>query len=135
VRSVPSGHLPGDLFIALVALAAFGGHLYPVYLGCKGGVKGVATAAGCFLVIAPLACLVALLVFVMVVCLFNRVSAASMSGALTLPVAVWQTSASAVLTLCAALMAGWIVWRHKANIVRLVQGTEPPAWKTKHSDG
>jgi glycerol-3-phosphate acyltransferase PlsY len=115
----------GELWTALTALAAFAGHLYPLYLGFRGGGKGVATAAGGFLPIAPMAVLVALLVFVLVVCMTSRVSAGSLAGSATLPLAVWEATGAPEFSAAAGLMALWIVWRHRANMGRLLQGKEP----------
>ena len=116
------------VYISLLALACFTGHLYPLYLGFRDGGKGVATTLGCFLAISPLACLVALLVFTLCLCLSSRVSAASLAGAATLPPAVWGATASPVFTTCAALLAAMIFWRHSTNIGRLLRGIEPRAF-------
>lgn len=115
-------------YLSLLALACFAGHLYPIYLGFRDGGKGVATTLGCFLAISPLACLVALLVFTLFLCLTSRVSAASLAGATSLPPAVWGATASPVFTACAALLAAMIFWRHSTNIGRLLRGTEPRAF-------
>ncbi|MFH1991410.1 MAG: glycerol-3-phosphate 1-O-acyltransferase PlsY [Pseudomonadota bacterium] len=115
----------GQMYISVVALAAFGGHLYPVFLKFKSGGKGVATAAGCFFAISPAAGIVAMLVFIMVVCWWERVSAGSLAAAAALPVAVWEASQSRVLTGCAVVTAICIYIRHKDNIKRLLAGTEP----------
>jgi glycerol-3-phosphate acyltransferase PlsY len=88
----------------------------------------VATTLGCFLAISPLACLAALLVFALFLCLTSRVSAASLAGAATLPPAVWWATANPVFTACAALLTAMIFWRHSANIGRLLRGTEPRAF-------
>ena len=112
-------------YIALVALLAVAGHLYPLYLKFKGGGKGVATSAGCFAVISPPAAGIALLVFILLVCWARRVSVASLTAAAVLPVAVWQVTRSAVLTACAAVTAVLIFLRHHDNIRRLLAGTEP----------
>ena len=118
--------LPGrEVYLALVALAAFSGHLYPVYFGFKNGGKGVATATGCFLVLAPLATLVALLVFVLGVCWYNRVSVSSLLAAAVLPLAVWKATGVPVTTACAGVIAIMIVYRHRANLKRLFRGEEP----------
>jgi len=114
-----------EVFIAVVALAAFAGHLFPVFLKFKSGGKGVATAAGCFLVISPAAGIVAVLVFIMFVCWWNRVSVGSLAAAAVLPIAVWEASNSGIITGCAALTAVFIYIRHKDNIKRLMAGTEP----------
>jgi len=112
-------------YISLVALCAFGGHLYPVFLKFKGGGKGVATAGGCFLVIAPAATVVAILVFIMFVCFWNRASVGSLAAAAALPVVVWQTTHSKIITGCAVLTAIFIYIRHQDNIKRLWAGEEP----------
>jgi glycerol-3-phosphate acyltransferase PlsY len=118
--------LPGrEIYLSLVALAAFIGHLYPVYFGFKDGGKGVATAAGCFLVLSPLATLVALLVFVLGVCWYNRVSVGSLLAAAVLPLAVWKATDAPIITACAGVCAMMIVYRHRANIKRLLIGQEP----------
>jgi len=119
----------GAMFISLVALSAFFGHLYPVYLKFKDGGKGVATAGGCFFVISPVAGVVVILVFIMLACWFNRASAASLGAAAALPVAVWEASGSGVITGCAVVTALFIYIRHRDNIKRLVSGTEPAMWK------
>jgi len=121
----------GEIFISLVALAAFSGHLYPVYMKFKDGGKGIATAGGCFVVISPIACVVAILVFILFVCLFNRVSAASLAAAAALPVAVWKVTGSGVLTGCAVVTAIFIYFRHIDNIKRLLSGAEPVIWNKK----
>jgi glycerol-3-phosphate acyltransferase PlsY len=118
----------GEIFISLVALAAFSGHLYPVYMKFKNGGKGVATAGGCFAVISPVTCVVVILVFIMFVCWSNRVSAASLAAAAVLPVAVWKATGSGVITGCAVVTAIFIYFRHLDNIKRLLAGTELTIW-------
>jgi acyl phosphate:glycerol-3-phosphate acyltransferase len=111
--------------VSLVALCAFMGHLYPLYMGFKNGGKGVATAAGCFAVISPAAAAAALLVYILMVWLTRRSSAGSLVSSAILPVAVYVAEKSAVLTTCAMLMAILIVIRHKDNILRILAGAEP----------
>ena len=118
----------GEIYISVVSLAAFSGHLYPVYMGFKKGGKGVATAAGCFAVISPVAFVVVTLVFILFVCWLNMVAVASLAAAAVLPVAVWQSTGSGVLTGCAVVTAILIYFRHKDNIKRLLKGTEPKIW-------
>ncbi|NVM22629.1 MAG: glycerol-3-phosphate 1-O-acyltransferase PlsY [Desulfobacterales bacterium] len=113
----------GDLWVCLVALCAFFGHLFSVFLGFKGG-KGVATGAGCFLVISPLVLLVCVLVYVMVLCTWGYSSAGSLSGAAVLPGAIWLATHSIPITSCAFTMALLIFVRHRGNIKRLLDGTE-----------
>ena len=119
----------GDFYIALVAFAAFIGHLYPVYTKFKNGGKGVATAAGCFGIISPVALVILILVFIMFVCWSNRVSLASLAAAAVLPVAIWKATGSRVLLGCAVVTAIFIYFRHIDNIKRLLTGTEPAIWK------
>jgi glycerol-3-phosphate acyltransferase PlsY len=114
-----------DTAMTLAALAAVGGHLYPVYSGFKGGGKGVATAAGCFLVLAPAACLAAIIMFALVVFLTRRVSAGSLAAALSLPPGVWFATSSGYILAGACVISLFVILRHKDNIVRLASGKEP----------
>ena len=120
-----AGTLMGEIYLSIVALSSFLGHLYPVYMKFRGGGKGVATAAGCFLIISPIACIIATLTFILFTFLSKRVSAGSLSGAAVLPVAVWVTSHSIPLTACALITTIFIFFRHTDNIRRLLSGTEP----------
>jgi len=114
-----------DLFLAIVSLAAFFGHLYPLFMKFKSGGKGVATSAGCFVVLAPLACLAALSVFIIFLILSRRVSAGSLAAAVVLPIAGWYATHSWEITTAAAIMSVFIFIRHTDNIKRLLAGTEP----------
>jgi len=113
----------GEVLVCLVALSAFAGHLFPVFLGFKGG-KGVATAAGCFLVISPFVFLVCILAYILVLCCWGYSSAGSLSAAAILPGAIWLATHSAVITGCAFVVALLIFVRHADNIKRLLEGTE-----------
>lgn len=119
----------GDLYVALVAFAAFTGHLYPAYMKFKNGGKGVATAAGCFGVISPVALVILILVFILFVCWSNRVSLASLASAAVLPVAIWKATGSKVMLGCAVITTIFIYFRHVDNIKRLIAGKEPTIWK------
>lgn len=114
-----------DPWLSAVALAAFLGHLYPVFTGFRAGGKGVATTAGCFIVISPFACLTALGVFILLVVAARYVSVGSMGSAIALPPAVWFWTHSIFLTGTAAVLGILIIWRHSQNIKRLIRGTEP----------
>ena len=115
----------GQVLVSLVALSAFAGHLFPVFLKFKGG-KGVATAAGCFLVISPLTFLVCLLVYVLMLCWWGYSSVGSLSAAVILPPTVWLTTGSVPVAVCALTMAVMIFVRHADNIKRLLEGAENP---------
>jgi glycerol-3-phosphate acyltransferase PlsY len=119
-----------DVYPAAVALAAFLGHLFPVYLKFRDGGKGVATAAGCFAVVSPAAVLAAGGVFFAVLVIARRVSAGSLSAAAVLPFAVWLSADSAVLPASASIVALFIFMRHRDNLKRLLAGKEP-AFKLK----
>jgi glycerol-3-phosphate acyltransferase PlsY len=83
-----------DIFLAGVALAAFLGHLYPIYFKFRNGGKGVATAAGCFAVVSASAVLVAFGVFIAMLFVVRRVSVGSLAAAAALPAAIWLTTDS-----------------------------------------
>lgn len=114
-----------------VALAAICGHMFPVYFKFKPSGKGVATTMGCYAVLSPPACGVALVVFLCIVFISRRVSAASMSSMAALPVAIAVITRDSMSILAAALAAGMIMLRHKDNIQRLLSGKEPPIGKTR----
>lgn len=108
----------------LAALAAFLGHLYPIFLKFQGG-KGVATAFGIFLGIAPLAAVSLVLVFVVVVAISRRISLASMAAAGITPVVLWLFSYPSLFLWLGFSIALLILFRHQENIRRLISGTEP----------
>jgi glycerol-3-phosphate acyltransferase PlsY len=125
----------GPEVAALAGLAAFLGHLYPVFFGFAGG-KGVATAVGVVIGVNGLLALATVLTFAIVVYFSRYVSLASMVAAVFAPVfylfgdgVAWQASAAEVLSL--AIMALLLVWRHRENINRLLAGTESQLGKKK----
>ncbi|HEY5674752.1 MAG TPA: glycerol-3-phosphate 1-O-acyltransferase PlsY [Malonomonas sp.] len=109
--------------LALVALAAFLGHCYPVYLGFKGG-KGVATALGVFLVLSPKSILCALALFALILWRKRYISLASILTAAAVPLFVLLFERSLPLVAVTLLIAAIVIWRHRANIDRLLSGTE-----------
>jgi glycerol-3-phosphate acyltransferase PlsY len=115
-----------ELYASALVLLAVLGHLFPIYTRLKGGGKGVATAAGGFAAAAPLAVLIALALFVLILALTRRVSAGSLAAAAALPLAVLGTTGSSVFCAGAVMAAVLIFVRHAANIRRLWTGTEPP---------
>ncbi|WP_300711272.1 glycerol-3-phosphate 1-O-acyltransferase PlsY [Limnohabitans sp.] len=113
---------------ALAGLAAFLGHLYPVFFGFKGG-KGVATAVGVLVGVNGFLALATVGTFAIVVYFSRYVSLASMVAAVFAPVfyvfgdgVAWQAAGAEVL--CLSVMALLLVWRHRENINRLLAGTE-----------
>jgi glycerol-3-phosphate acyltransferase PlsY len=118
----------GDGTLAWVFLAAFLGHLFPVFFRFKGG-KGVATAAGVLIALEPTLALSVLASWLIVVYFSRMVSLASIVAALFAPVyylfgdgVVWSASGAQVLAV--ALMGVLLIWRHADNIGRIVSGTE-----------
>lgn len=113
----------------LAGLAALIGHCYSVWLGFKGG-KGVATGLGIFAALCPLAALSGFVVFVLVFLYWRYVSLASLAGAAAMPLLIyflWAPRHAPPLsvtigTLCAAAL---IFYKHRANLQRLTEGTEP----------
>jgi glycerol-3-phosphate acyltransferase PlsY len=126
-------------WMMLAGLAAIVGHCYPVWLKFKGG-KGVATAAGIFLVLSPWALLCAAILFVLVVAYWGYVSLGSISAAAAMPLLLyffWAPHHAPPLaitfgSLAAALL---IVYKHDGNIQRLVEGVEPKFSFSKQKDG
>jgi glycerol-3-phosphate acyltransferase PlsY len=116
-------YYPESLFVSLVGLAAFLGHLFPVYLGFKGG-KGVATGLGVMVVICPLATLLSAVVFVVTAALKKYVSLASMLAAAMLPVFMSFDTKGRNYVGMGVVVAVLVIWKHKDNIKRLVSGTE-----------
>lgn len=112
-----------DWVIAAAAIAALVGHIFPVWLGFRGG-KGVATGVGIFLVLAPIALLCAGVVFVAIVVLTRYVSLGSITAAILIPVLVWWQFDSQSLLTAAVVAAALIVFAHRGNIQRLASGTE-----------
>jgi acyl phosphate:glycerol-3-phosphate acyltransferase len=110
---------------ALAALAAILGHMFPVWLGFKGG-KGVATALGVYLALCWPAALCALAVFIVVLVLTKYVSLASVLGALTLPVFFFWLSSqhSAIISPSVLVISLLVIVKHHKNIMRLKSGTE-----------
>jgi acyl phosphate:glycerol-3-phosphate acyltransferase len=116
-----------DFYIGLVALAAFIGHLYPVYFGFKGG-KGVATGLGIlFALSAQLGAIVTLTwVFVAVIFRYSSLAAVIAFALAPLFALLFTNSDYALAT---ALMAIIVLFRHRANIKRIIAGIEPKIGK------
>jgi glycerol-3-phosphate acyltransferase PlsY len=114
-----------DIYLAGVALAAFLGHLYPIYLKFRDGGKGVATAAGCFTVVSPPAVLAAFGVFIVMLFVVRRVSVGSLTAAAILPAAIWLTTDSVTMLAAALIINFFIFIRHQNNLKRLAAGKEP----------
>ncbi|HHW44220.1 glycerol-3-phosphate 1-O-acyltransferase PlsY [Desulfofundulus thermobenzoicus] len=117
-------HFGGHGLELATALAALAGHSWPVFLGFKGG-KIIATGLGVFLVLAPLAALFALGLWLVVVALFRYVSLGSMVAALSVPLWMFMLHQPAPYVAFGVLVALIAVYKHRSNIKRLLEGTEP----------
>lgn len=123
--SIPGGGGSGGLEWLKIAglIGAFLGHSFSCFTRFRGG-KGVATGAGGFTVLFPWGILIALGVWLVTLGVSRYVSVASMLAAISLPIAAFFLKESVVLIIAAALVAGLVVVRHRANIKRLAAGTE-----------
>jgi glycerol-3-phosphate acyltransferase PlsY len=113
----------GENAAAFVGLAAFIGHLWPVFFRFQGG-KGVATAAGVLMAVNPLLGVAALLSFALIVAFSRYVSLGAMVAAVFAPfyqMLIWGPELS---TLALVVMSLLLVWRHEGNIRKLLAGTE-----------
>jgi glycerol-3-phosphate acyltransferase PlsY len=108
---------------AVAGLAAIVGHIYPVWLHFRGG-KGVATACGAFAILAPVAALPALVIFIGTVWLTKYVSLGSMLASLALPTIAYATSSPTPVVATAVAACALIIFRHRSNLTRLRIGTE-----------
>ena len=115
-------HLAESWLLA-VGLAAFLGHVFTIFLKFKGG-KGVATALGVFLGVAPLAVLIVLGIFILVVLVTRYISLGSILAAATMPLAVWLLGASQQKCAMTAVIAFIVIVKHHENIRRLLAGAE-----------
>ncbi len=112
-----------DWVIAAAAIAALLGHIFPVWLGFRGG-KGVATGVGIFSVLAPVALLCSGVIFLAIVVSTRYVSLGSIIAAILIPVFVWFLSGSQSLLIASIVAAALIVFAHRGNIKRLASRTE-----------
>ncbi len=111
--------------VAMVGGAAVLGHIFPVYLGFKGG-KGVATSFGVMVAVVPWAALNLLVVYLLAVYRTRVSSVGSLFCAWLLPLAVGLFSDSKAYLLLAGVISGLILLRHRENLERLVKGEELP---------
>jgi len=124
-----AGWVHEPITLACVTLAVFLGHLFPLFLGFKGG-KGVATAFGVLLAIQPIMALLTAIAWIATVVIFRFSSLAAIVSAVLAPVIyvvagqyIWQ--ATLPMSLAISVMGALLLYRHRANITRLLQGTEP----------
>jgi acyl phosphate:glycerol-3-phosphate acyltransferase len=118
------GTSAAEFWEALVGIAAFVGHIYPVWLGFKGG-KGVATALGVFVVLAPLVSVLGLVAFGLVFALSRVPALGSLAGTAVIATGNFiQHGPSSFVSWAGLAVALLIVARHRSNIERLLKGAE-----------
>jgi len=117
-----------ETWVAAIAVATFLGHLYPVYLGFKGG-KGVATMLGVMLPWQPLAAGLGLLAWIILLKTTHYVSLSSILAALLLPLLIAGAGGSVPALLIGMVFASLVTLKHAGNIKRLMNGTEPSTRK------
>jgi glycerol-3-phosphate acyltransferase PlsY len=126
------------MWMIIAGLAALIGHCFPIWLKFKGG-KGVATAAGVYLALSPLAFLAGLILFILVVAFWRYVSLGSISAAAAMPMLLYflwapHHAPPPMITFGALAVAMLIVYKHDANLQRLVNGQEPKFSFSKKKD-
>jgi len=114
----------GEWWVVGAGLAALSGHIWPVWLGWRGG-KAVATGLGMLLGLAWPVGLACFGVFLTVISLFRIVSLSSVVAALSLPVLMWAAGEGIAYRSVAIIAMVLVVWRHRSNIKRLLAGSEP----------
>ena len=126
---IPEAAGYSEFYAILAAAVCVAGHSFPVWLRFKGG-KGVATSAGALFGVVPIAAFTIFIVWVIVFEITRYVSLASVVAATTLPFAVgvlvWlKMTEGTILLYFSIAMTALVDWRHRSNISRLLQGTEP----------
>lgn len=104
-------------------VSAILGHNYTCWLGFKGG-KGIATSAGVLIALVPWALLIILSIWIVVFTATRYVSLASLAASFSLPFAAWLTHGSLTLIVVSSMMSALAIYKHRANIQRLLNGTE-----------
>ena len=118
-----AGPLAREWFAICAGVAAILGHNYTCWLGFKGG-KGIATSAGVLLALVPVPLLIILSVWIVVFSFSRYVSLASISASFVLPFTAWFVGSSSTIILVTAAVGALAIYKHKANIQRLLKGSE-----------
>ncbi|RZO14226.1 MAG: glycerol-3-phosphate 1-O-acyltransferase [Synechococcus sp. MED-G135] len=122
--AISQGHTFGDWVEVMAGLTALTGHIWPVWLGFKGG-KAVATGFGMFLGLAWPVGLACFGVFLATLSLSRMVSLSSVVGAISLPLLMAAGDGSNADLTVALLAMALVIWRHRSNLQRIMAGTEP----------
>jgi glycerol-3-phosphate acyltransferase PlsY len=113
----------GEAGVALVALAVFLGHLFPIYFRFQGG-KGVATALGILLALDPWVGGATLLTWIIIAAVFRYSSLAAIVAAMLAPIYYYTFLDPSIIALAIAVMSLLLIWRHRGNIEKLLAGKE-----------
>ncbi|GJQ60630.1 MAG: glycerol-3-phosphate 1-O-acyltransferase [Candidatus Scalindua sp. AMX11] len=136
VSKIPFPTTSGDLLVILCGLCSILGHVFPLYLRFRGG-KAVATSFGVFIWLAPMAVAISLGIWIAIVLVFRYVSLGSIIGSLAIVGSVIVLDndpfgRGMYLTILSVVVAVLILMRHRANIQRIITGTEAKVF-SKHS--
>jgi len=121
--AIARGTLDSYFWVGSVALVAFLGHLYPIFLKFKGG-KGIATGLGVFLALSPFPTILSLVIFAAVVYKWRYISLGSLSATAAFPIVLAIFNPHPIYIPFAAVIGGLIFFRHRENIQRLMAGRE-----------
>ena len=125
------GDISSQMALAVVSLCPLLGHQFSIFMGFRGG-KGVATALGIYLALSPIACVLGLLVFLLVVLKWDFISLGSMVSAGSIPIFLTLFHQPKPVVFASVIMAVLIYFRHGENVLRLVRGEERK-WKQRKS--
>lgn len=125
------GDISSQMALAVVSLCPLLGHQFSIFMGFRGG-KGVATALGIYLALSPIACVLGLLVFLLVVLKWDFISLGSMVSAGSIPIFLTLFHQPKPVVFASLAMAVLIYFRHGENVLRLVTGEERK-WKQRKS--
>ncbi|MFH1758152.1 MAG: glycerol-3-phosphate acyltransferase, partial [Pseudomonadota bacterium] len=120
---IARGYIDSYFWVGAVALTAFIGHLYPIFLRFKGG-KGIATGLGAFLALAPLSAILSCLIFAAVVYRWRYISLGSLAATAAFPVFLAMFNPHQIYIPFALVIGAFIFYRHRENIERLRAGRE-----------
>jgi glycerol-3-phosphate acyltransferase PlsY len=113
----------GEMGIAGTALAAFLGHIYPVFFGFQGG-KGVATAFGAIVAFSPWVALLAIVTWLLMTAVARVSSLSALTTAILTPFYLWWYELPESYLAASLAMTALLIWRHRSNVRRLLDGTE-----------
>jgi len=120
----PLAYTEARLLGLIGVIAAVLGHSFSVFTKFKGG-KGVATAAGGLVVLIPLSCLIGAALWVLTFAITRYVSLGSVLAAVAVPAVSWLRGNPLPFSIVATALGAFVIFRHRANIKRLLAGTEP----------